>query len=120
MFFKGQRSHLLLCALFATIPSLLTSCAKRPAGPTNASPLQVEVTTVEQRDVTIYGDWVWDRTAISSRCFAQQSHNVSDLDLSRKRSGAFRRQLGLRIRNPWNLSPSFDSNLVPLLVPLLP
>ena len=58
MFFKGQRSHLLLCALSATIPSLLTSCAKRPAGPTNASPLQVEVTTVEQRDVTLYGDWV--------------------------------------------------------------
>jgi len=58
MFFKGQRSHLLLCALSATIPPLLTSCAKKPAGPTNASPLQVEVTTVEKRDVTLYGDWV--------------------------------------------------------------
>jgi len=58
MFFKGQRSHLLLCALSATIPPLLTCCAKKPAGPTNASPLQVEVTTVEQRDVTLYGDWV--------------------------------------------------------------
>jgi membrane fusion protein (multidrug efflux system) len=58
MFFKSQRSHLLLCVLSATIPSLLTACAKKPAGPTNASPLQVEVTAVEQRDVTLYGDWV--------------------------------------------------------------
>ena len=57
MFFKSQRSHLLLCALSATIP-LLTACAKKPAGPTNAPPPQVEVTTVEQRDVTLYGDWV--------------------------------------------------------------
>jgi membrane fusion protein (multidrug efflux system) len=57
MFFKSQSSHLLLCALSATIP-LLTACAKKPAGPTNASPLQVEVTTVEERDVTLYGDWV--------------------------------------------------------------
>jgi multidrug efflux pump subunit AcrA (membrane-fusion protein) len=57
MFFKSQRSHLLLCALSAAIP-LLTACAKKPAGPTDASPLQVEVTTVEQRDVTLYGDWV--------------------------------------------------------------
>ena len=58
MFFKGQRSHLLLCALSATIPLLLTACAKKPAGSANASPLQVEVTTVEKRDVTLYGDWV--------------------------------------------------------------
>jgi hypothetical protein len=58
MCFKSQRSHLLLCALSATIPSLLTACAKKPTGPTNASPLQVEVTTVEQRDVTLHGDWV--------------------------------------------------------------
>jgi RND family efflux transporter MFP subunit len=58
MFFKSQRSHLLLCVLSATIPLLLTACTKKPAGPTNASPLQVEVATVEQRDVTLYGDWV--------------------------------------------------------------
>ena len=57
MFFKGQRSHLLLCALSATIPSPLTARAKKKAGPTNASPLQFEVTTVGQRDVTLYGDW---------------------------------------------------------------
>jgi RND family efflux transporter MFP subunit len=58
MFFKPQRSHLLLCALSATIPLLLTSCAKKQAGPTNATPLQVEVATVEQRNVTLFGDWV--------------------------------------------------------------
>jgi len=58
MFFKTQRSHLLLCSLSATIPLLLTACAKKQAGPTNATPLQVEVATVEQRDVTLYGDWV--------------------------------------------------------------
>jgi len=57
MFFKSQRSHPLLCVLSATIP-LLTACAKKPAGLTNPSPVQVEVTTVEQRDVTLYGDWV--------------------------------------------------------------
>jgi RND family efflux transporter MFP subunit len=58
MFFKTQRSHLLLCALSATIPLLLTACAKKLAGPTNAIPPQVEVVTVEQRDVTLFGDWV--------------------------------------------------------------
>jgi membrane fusion protein (multidrug efflux system) len=58
MFSKTKRSHLLLCALSATIPLLQTACAKRQTGPTNATPLQVEVATVEQRDVTLYGDWV--------------------------------------------------------------
>jgi len=58
MFFKSQRSHLLLCVLSATLPSLLTACAKKPGGPTNAPPLQVEVRAVKQRDVTLYGDWV--------------------------------------------------------------
>ena len=58
MFFKTKRSHLQVCALSATIPLLLTACAKRHRGPTNATPLQVEVATVEQRDVTLYGDWV--------------------------------------------------------------
>jgi len=58
MLFKTRRSYLLLCALSATIPVLLTACAKKQAGTTNAIPLQVEVTTVEQRDVTLYGDWV--------------------------------------------------------------
>jgi RND family efflux transporter MFP subunit len=58
MCFKTQRSHLLLCALSVTIPSLLTACAKKQASPTNATPVQVEVATVEQRDVTLYGDWV--------------------------------------------------------------
>ena len=58
MFFKTKRSHLQVCALSATIPLLLTACAKRHPGPTNATPLQVEVATVEQRDVTLYGDWV--------------------------------------------------------------
>jgi hypothetical protein len=57
MFFKSQRSRLLLCALSATIP-LLTACETNPAGPNNASPLQVEVTMVERRDVTLYCDWV--------------------------------------------------------------
>jgi len=58
MFFKTQHSHLLLCALSATIPLLLTACAKKLGGPTNAIPPQVEVVTVEQRDVTLFGDWV--------------------------------------------------------------
>jgi len=58
MLFKTRRSYLLLCALSATIPVLLTACAKKQAGTTNAIPLQVEVATVEQRDVTLYGDWV--------------------------------------------------------------
>jgi len=58
MFFKTKRSHLQVCALSATIPLLLTACAKRHRGPTNATPLQVEVATVEQRDVTLYGHWV--------------------------------------------------------------
>lgn len=58
MFVETRRFHLLLCALSTTIPLLLTSCAKKQAGPTNATPLQVEVATVEKRDVTLYGDWV--------------------------------------------------------------
>jgi membrane fusion protein (multidrug efflux system) len=58
MCFKTQRFHLLLFALSVTIPSLLTACAKKQASPTNATPVQVEVARVEQRDVTLYGDWV--------------------------------------------------------------
>jgi RND family efflux transporter MFP subunit len=58
MLFKMQRSHLVLCALSAAIPSLLTACAKKQGGPTNAAPMQVSVATVEQRDVPLFGDWV--------------------------------------------------------------
>jgi multidrug efflux pump subunit AcrA (membrane-fusion protein) len=55
---KIQRSHILHCALSVTIPSLLAACAKKQACPTNATPVQVEVATVEQRDVTLCGDFV--------------------------------------------------------------
>jgi membrane fusion protein (multidrug efflux system) len=58
MFFKMQRAHLVLCALSAAVPSLLTACAKKQGGPTNAAPMQVSVATVEQRDVPLFGDWV--------------------------------------------------------------
>jgi membrane fusion protein, multidrug efflux system len=47
-----------LYALSAASLLLLTACAKKQGGPANAAPLQVNVATVEQRDVPLYGDWV--------------------------------------------------------------
>jgi RND family efflux transporter MFP subunit len=50
--------HVRLSAFSAASLLLLTACAKRQGGPTNAAPTQVSVATVEQRDVPLYGDWV--------------------------------------------------------------
>src|SRR5580704_11550162 len=37
---------------------LLTACAKKQSGPPNVGSVQVSVATVEQRDVSLDGDWV--------------------------------------------------------------
>jgi membrane fusion protein, multidrug efflux system len=50
--------HIRFSAFSAASLLLLTACAKRQGGPTNAAPTQVSVATVEQRDVPLYGDWV--------------------------------------------------------------
>jgi RND family efflux transporter MFP subunit len=50
--------HIRLSAFSAASLLLLTACAKRQGGPTNAAPMQVSVATVEQHDVPLYGDWV--------------------------------------------------------------
>jgi membrane fusion protein (multidrug efflux system) len=50
--------HIRFSAFSAASFLLLTACAKRQGGPTNAAPTQVSVATVEQRDVPLYGDWV--------------------------------------------------------------
>src|ERR1700719_1729288 len=55
-----RRSHIELSALSTVFLLLLTGCAKKESGAPLpiAPPLQVEVATVEKRDVTLYGDWV--------------------------------------------------------------
>jgi membrane fusion protein (multidrug efflux system) len=51
------RSHIGFSALSASI-LLSTSCAKKQGGPQVVAPMPVTVATVEQRDVSLYGDWV--------------------------------------------------------------
>jgi RND family efflux transporter MFP subunit len=58
MFFGTFRSHIGFSALSAAILLLLTSCAKKQGGPQVVGPMPVTVATVEQRDVSLYGDWV--------------------------------------------------------------
>ena len=48
-----------ISALSAASLVLLTACAKKQSGaPPNVGPVQVSVATVEQRDVSLDGDWV--------------------------------------------------------------
>ncbi len=55
-----QRSkNIGISALSAASLVLLTACAKKQSGPPpNVGPVQVSVATVEQRDVSLDGDWV--------------------------------------------------------------
>jgi RND family efflux transporter MFP subunit len=57
MFFGKLRSHTGFSALSVTILLLPTACAKKQGAP-QVAPMPVTVVTVEQRDVSLYGDWV--------------------------------------------------------------
>jgi RND family efflux transporter MFP subunit len=57
MLFGTFRSHIGFSALSAAI-LLLTSCATKQGGPQVVAPMPVTVATVEQRDVSLYGEWV--------------------------------------------------------------
>ena len=57
MLVRMFRSHIGFSALSASI-LLSTSCAKKQGGPQVVAPMPVTVATVEQRDVSLYGDWV--------------------------------------------------------------
>jgi membrane fusion protein (multidrug efflux system) len=57
MLVRTFRSHIGFSALSASI-LLLTSCAKKQGGLQVVAPMPVTVATVEQRDVSLYGDWV--------------------------------------------------------------
>src|SRR5271156_2690852 len=58
MFFGKLRSHTAFSALSVAILLLLTACAKKQGAPQVVGPMPVTVATVEQRDVSLYGDWV--------------------------------------------------------------
>src|SRR3984957_12057143 len=58
MLFGTFRSHIGFSAFSAAAILLLTSCAKKQGGPQVVAPMSVTVATVEQRDVSLYGDWV--------------------------------------------------------------
>ena len=58
MFFGKLRSHTGFSALSVAILLLLTACAKKQGAPQVVAPMPVTVATVEQRDVSLYGDWV--------------------------------------------------------------
>jgi membrane fusion protein, multidrug efflux system len=58
MFFGKFRSHTGFSALSVAILLLLTACAKKQGAPQVVAPMPVTVATVEQRDVTLDGDWV--------------------------------------------------------------
>jgi membrane fusion protein (multidrug efflux system) len=56
--FGTLRSYIGFSAPSAAIVLLLTACAKKQGVPQVAAPMPVTVATVEQRDVSLYGDWV--------------------------------------------------------------
>src|SRR5882724_10213686 len=56
--FGTLRSYIGFSALSAAIVLLLTACAKKQGVPQVGAPMPVTVATVEQRDVSLYGDWV--------------------------------------------------------------
>src|ERR1700724_2886100 len=56
--FGTLRSHIGFSALSAAILLLLTACAKKQGVPQVAAARPGTVATVEQRDVSLYGDWV--------------------------------------------------------------
>jgi RND family efflux transporter MFP subunit len=58
MLFGTFRSHTGFFALSVAILLLPTACAKKQAAPQVVAPIPVTVATVEQRDVSLYGDWV--------------------------------------------------------------
>jgi membrane fusion protein (multidrug efflux system) len=58
MFFGKLRSHAGFSALSIAILMLLTACAKKQPAPQVVALMPVTVATVEQRDVSLYGDWV--------------------------------------------------------------
>jgi membrane fusion protein (multidrug efflux system) len=58
MFFGKLRSHTGFSALSVAILLLLTACAKKQGAPQVVAPMPVTFATVEQRDVSLYGDWV--------------------------------------------------------------
>ena len=58
MLFKTRRVHIELSSLLALSLFLLTACARKQGGPQVVTPMPVTVAIVEQRDVSLYGDWV--------------------------------------------------------------
>src|SRR5260370_3510438 len=58
MFFGKLRSHTGFSGLSVVILLLLTACAKKQGAPQVVAPMVVTVATVDQRDVSLYGDWV--------------------------------------------------------------
>jgi hypothetical protein len=52
------RSHTGFFALSVAILLLPAGCAKKQAAPQVVAPIPATVATVEQRDVSLYGDWV--------------------------------------------------------------
>jgi RND family efflux transporter MFP subunit len=58
MLFGTFRSHTGFFALSVAILLLPTACARKQAAPQVIAPIPVTVATVEQRDVSLYGDWV--------------------------------------------------------------
>jgi RND family efflux transporter MFP subunit len=58
MLFGTLRSHIGFSVLSFAGLLLLTACAKKQSGIPKAAPIQVSVANVEQRDVSLYGDWV--------------------------------------------------------------
>jgi RND family efflux transporter MFP subunit len=58
MLFRTFRFHIGFFALSVAILLLPTGCAKKQAAPQVVAPIPVTVATVEQRDVSLYGDWV--------------------------------------------------------------
>src|SRR5271170_5416702 len=58
MFLRTRRVHIGLSSLLALSLLLLTACARKQGAPQVVAPMPVTDALVEQRDVSLYGDWV--------------------------------------------------------------
>src|ERR1700720_4748445 len=58
MLFGKLRSHTGFSAPSVVVLLLLTACAKKQGAPQVVAPMPVAVATVEERDVSLFGDWV--------------------------------------------------------------
>jgi hypothetical protein len=77
MHFRIRCLYVVLSTLSSASLLLLTACSKKQGAPQVAAPTPVTIATVEQRDVSLYDDWI--RSLVTyQRTIKQAFESVSD------------------------------------------